>query len=158
METNYTNPDLPKSVTKSGKNILVTLLGTAVITGFMPAFGLSGRYEGYGRYIGYQSIKSDISEETSFNLEEKKLIFQGNSLMPITNPNFAIAGDRIKGQIQVIATAYSSTIEQTDESPFVTASGSTVRNGIVANNGLKFGTKIRIPLLYGNRIFIVEDR
>ncbi|MFA5742808.1 MAG: hypothetical protein WCX77_02510 [Candidatus Paceibacterota bacterium] len=61
-------------------------------------------------------------------------------------------------QLKVVLTAYSSTVEETDDTPFITANGSTVRDGIVANNLLPFGTKIKIPELYGNKIFTVEDR
>jgi len=60
--------------------------------------------------------------------------------------------------IKVVVTAYSSTPDQTDDSPFVTASGKCVKDGIIANNMLPFGTKIRIPELYGNKVFTVEDR
>ena len=60
--------------------------------------------------------------------------------------------------IYVRTTAYSSTIDQTDSTPFITASGTTVRDGVVACNFLKFGTKIRFPEIYGHKIFIVEDR
>lgn len=58
----------------------------------------------------------------------------------------------------VRATAYSSTVDQTDDSPFVTASGTYVRDGIIAANFLPFGTQVRIPGVFGDKIFIVEDR
>ncbi len=58
----------------------------------------------------------------------------------------------------VRATAYSSTADQTDSTPFVTASGTYVRDGIIATNFLPFGTQIRMPDLYGDKIFVVEDR
>ena len=60
--------------------------------------------------------------------------------------------------IKVMATAYSSTPHETDDTPFITASGSNVRDGIIANNMLVFGTKVRLPELYGEKIFVVEDR
>lgn len=60
--------------------------------------------------------------------------------------------------IKVVLTAYSSTPDQTDDSPFITASNKHVIDGIVANNMLPFGTKIRIPALYGDKIFTIEDR
>lgn len=60
--------------------------------------------------------------------------------------------------IKMMVTAYSSTPEQTDDTPFITASGKHVADGIIANNGLPFGTKVRIPSLYGNKVFVVEDR
>lgn len=65
----------------------------------------------------------------------------------------AIAGSRI-----VSVSAYSSTPEETDDSPFITALGTTVRDGIVATNFLPFGTKIRIPSIFGDKVFVVEDR
>ena len=61
-------------------------------------------------------------------------------------------------EIIVSATAYSSTPDQTDDSPFITAWNTRVRDGIVAANFLPFGTKIKIPDIYGNKIFVVEDR
>jgi len=61
-------------------------------------------------------------------------------------------------KIKVVVTAYSSTPDQTDDTPFITASGKTVADGIVANNMLPFGTEIRIPELYGDKVFVVQDR
>jgi len=60
--------------------------------------------------------------------------------------------------LKVVVTAYSSTPDQTDDTPFITASGKLVKDGIIANNMLPFGTKIKIPALYGNKVFIVQDR
>ena len=60
--------------------------------------------------------------------------------------------------IKVVITAYSSTPDQTDDSPLITASNKYVRDGIIANNMLPFGTKVRIPSLYGDKVFVVEDR
>ncbi len=54
--------------------------------------------------------------------------------------------------------AYSSTPDQTDDTPFITADGSYVHDGIVATNLLPFGTQIRIPALFGDKVFTVEDR
>lgn len=58
----------------------------------------------------------------------------------------------------MVVTAYSSSLWETDDDPNITASGTLVRSGVVANNLLPFDTKVRIPKLYGDRIFIVEDR
>ncbi|MEK7125011.1 MAG: hypothetical protein AAB864_01265 [Patescibacteria group bacterium] len=58
----------------------------------------------------------------------------------------------------VSVSAYSSTPDQTDDSPFITASNTYVRDGIVATNMLPFGTRVKIPKLFGNKIFVVEDR
>jgi len=61
-------------------------------------------------------------------------------------------------RIEVVLTAYSSTAAQTDDTPFITANGTYVHDGVVANNGLPFGTEIRIPEIYGDKVFSVEDR
>jgi|GEM_PF-943654 3D (Asp-Asp-Asp) domain-containing protein len=58
----------------------------------------------------------------------------------------------------VTVTAYSSTVDQCDSSPFITASGTRVHDGIIATNLLAFGTKVKFPSIYGDKIFTVEDR
>jgi|SRR3989344_6704847 len=55
-------------------------------------------------------------------------------------------------------TAYSSSADETDSTPFITASGSKTRHGVVASNDLPFGTRIRIQDKFGDRVFTVEDR
>lgn len=64
----------------------------------------------------------------------------------------------VKKTVRVVVTAYSSTVAETDRDPFTTASGSKVRDGVVAMNGIAFGTKIRLPDYFGDKIFTVEDR
>lgn len=60
--------------------------------------------------------------------------------------------------VQVTITAYSSAPNQTDGSPFVTASGACVGDGVVAANFLPFGTKLQLPGLFGDKVFEVLDR
>lgn len=55
-------------------------------------------------------------------------------------------------------TAYSSTVDQTDGDPFTTASGAKVHDGVIAMNGVPFGTKVRFPEVYGDKVFTVLDR
>jgi len=55
-------------------------------------------------------------------------------------------------------TAYSSTPDQTDSTPFYTANGTYVHDGIVAANWLKFGSRVRIPEMFGDKVFVVADR
>lgn len=63
-----------------------------------------------------------------------------------------------KRRLAVPVSAYNSDPWQTDDTPFVTASGSRTRDGVVAANFLPFGTKVRFPQLYGDKEFVVEDR
>lgn len=60
--------------------------------------------------------------------------------------------------MDVILTAYSSDPEHTDDTPHETASGTRTRWGIIANNGLPFGTVVRFPEVFGQQLFVVEDR
>jgi len=59
---------------------------------------------------------------------------------------------------RVTVTAYSSTPDQTDSSPFITANGTYVYDGLIACNFLPFHTKVKFPEIYGDKIFTVEDR
>ena len=91
----------------------------------------------------------------ALTLDSPTLIKSESLTIPkiIEKPSF-----KVTKTVKMIVTAYSSTLDQTDDTPFITASGKNVANGIVANNMLPFGSKVRIPELYGDKIFIVEDR
>jgi 3D (Asp-Asp-Asp) domain-containing protein len=63
---------------------------------------------------------------------------------------------------KVTVTAYSSTVDQTDSSPYVTADGSTVRRGYIAVSrdlltelGLTMGQRV---LLVGYGVFEIRDK
>lgn len=56
--------------------------------------------------------------------------------------------------LQVLATAYTSQSNLTDASPFITATGETAHDGIIATNILPFHTKVII----NSKVFTVEDR
>lgn len=61
-----------------------------------------------------------------------------------------------------VITAYNSEVAQTDDDPCTTANGFNVcvhgKEDTIAANFLKFGTKVKIPELFGDRVFIVRDR
>jgi 3D (Asp-Asp-Asp) domain-containing protein len=110
-----------------------------------------------------QNIGMGLSEENPVEIKPaEKLDMQlmhNTALIAISNP---VAIKRIMPTTAktyvVTATAYSSTVDQTDDSPFITARGTHVRDGIVAANFLPFGTIIRIPAMFGDKTFVVEDR
>lgn len=60
--------------------------------------------------------------------------------------------------VHATVTGYSSTEGETDSTPFITASGTNVREGVAAANWLPLGSKIRIPEFFGDAVFTVEDR
>ena len=107
-------------------------------------------------WTGYDFADLDLIARPEINLSslDGLVTLYGQALVQPANPDTPV----VAAQYWVIITAYSSTIDQTDASPFITASGTYVRDGVVACNFLKFGTRVRFPQLYGEKIFVVEDR
>lgn len=83
---------------------------------------------------------------------------ESNYLVPGDDSLLSTSGLSSSKSQLVTVTGYSSTEDQTDDTPFITASGKTVRSGVVAANWLPLGAKVRIPAVYGDRVFVVEDR
>jgi 3D (Asp-Asp-Asp) domain-containing protein len=116
---------------------LFLIIGIGIM-GNLPAFG--------------QKTDDQISPEEHLS---GVLTIENNSLMaasPLPEPKV------VRRISQVVVTAYSSTVFETDDTPHITALGTRTRDGIIANNLLPFGTRVRLPELYGNKIFVVEDR
>jgi len=133
-----------------------------------------------------KDIKPNISQKSSFDLENQVLIDQEKKLedKPEIKEELKQTGKVLAVQAEndakeenteennkinktektkiikklVLVTAYSSTVDQCDSTPFITANGTHVHDGTIAANFLKFGTKVRFPSLYGDKVFIVEDR
>ena len=83
---------------------------------------------------------------------------QGTALVSHNAPREFKAGVAPKTVSLRNVTAYSSTPEETDDTPFIAASGLRVYDGMIAANWLPFGTKVRFPDIFGNRVFTVYDR
>ena len=70
-----------------------------------------------------------------------------------------------KKTLVVVATAYSSTPDQTDSTPCITATGYDVcnknKNVIAVSRNLVhllgYGTQVRFPELFGDKVFHIED-
>ena len=131
-----------------GRNSLAVFIGIGIAVGSLPAINVPGMAE--------NSLSTINLEQASKELDGKLVILQNNSLMPVSDPDNP--DNQIKGQVRVVITAYSSTPLQTDSTPYITAAGTWVRDGIIANNYFPMGTKIKIPELYGEKVFVVEDR
>ena len=100
-----------------------------------------------------QVINADL-KNLSYESSQATLIKNGHlTICKLDKTSYSVV-KTIKG----LVTAYSSTVGQTDDRPFEAASGETVYDGMVANNKLPFGTKFRIPQLYGDKILTVDDR
>ena len=64
---------------------------------------------------------------------------------------------RIKHAGLASTSAYNSMVSQCDSTPWITASGTTCREGVIAPNFLPIGTRVMIEG-FGDQVFIVEDR
>ena len=73
-------------------------------------------------------------------------------------PAPAVATSSVVSVLDMRITAYASVPDETDDTPFTTADGSRVADGIAASNILPFGTRIQIPALFGDKIFVIHDR
>lgn len=95
--------------------------------------------------IAYQEAKKEAER---IQLARKKAVY------PRYKPG--------SGEIYITATAYTSSVAETDSTPCITADGYNVcqagEENIIATNFLPFGTKVKMPDLYGDREFIVHDR
>lgn len=98
--------------------------------------------------------KTYLSKE---ELDQKLAEYQLKNIISIKSPQ-RTRREAKPGAYIVSATAYSSTVDQCDSTPFITASGQHVRDGIIATNFLPFGTKVKVPELYGDKVFEVQDR
>lgn len=96
-------------------------------------------------------VKADI-QTINTDSESEVVISEKQASLPEADDSEAL------WTINIPLTAYSSEPGQTDDTPFLTASQTHVRDGVVAANFLPIGTRVKIPALFGDKIFIVEDR
>lgn len=98
------------------------------------------------------NINENIEKPNLFLLVENDSLITLN--FPVT-PKTKIENNK---SFVVMITGYSSTTDETDDSPFITALGTHVRDGVAASNFLPLGTAIKIPEIFGDKIFLIEDR
>jgi len=100
--------------------------------------------------------KGIITSQNEINQDVILEVMEFNGKLPES------AGADIDFSQHVTMTAYNSEVGQTDNSPCITANGFNVcKHGIedtVAANFLPFGTKVKIPALFGDKVFVVRDR
>ena len=90
-----------------------------------------------------------------------RLVWEGQGEAPFCRQSL-----EPKKKIRVLATAYSSTLDQTDNTPCLTATGYDVcenyaRYGAantIASNFLPLHAIVKIPEFFGDQIFVVRDR
>ena len=115
-------------------------------------------------------VMADELEEISNIGQNQDIIIENNEI----EQNIAVNVTEFNGRLpennnketkwsgHIIITAYNSEPGQTDDSPCITANNFNVcENGVedtIAANFLPFGTKVKIPALFGDKVFVVRDR
>lgn len=109
---------------------------------------------------------SNFFEDADYEPSDELLVFPEFTEEELLNQG--IGGLRIYPDIRIInssmrvITAYNSDPAQTDDTPCITANGFDLcahwEEDSIAANFLKFNTKVRIPDLFGDRVFVVRDR
>lgn len=84
------------------------------------------------------------------------IVISSNSLLQAKSPS--PEKRELASRFLMYVTAYSSSVDETDSTPHVTASGTKTRDGVIASNTFPIGTRVKIPKLFGDKIFVVEDR
>jgi len=123
--------------------------------GFLDWFRSNGASAEQASDGSFNALYASVLGATQLNEEQPTLV--GNAVAPANSPVGGVK-KAIRRNYLVEVSAYTSEVAQCDDSPFITAKGTFVRDGIVATNMFPFGTAIKIPSLYGDKIFVVEDR
>lgn len=115
-------------------------------------------------------VMASQMEKYNYISQNRGIVFSGNEVnqeINIDNTEFKgklpqSGAAEIKFSDHFTITAYNSEAGQTDNSPCITANSFNVcERGIedtVAANFLPFGSRVKIPALFGDRVFIVRDR
>lgn len=108
------------------------------------------------------ALAQELSFAEDFIVKNDTLIKKSAPILPQENFLPRHEERKVISTSRHAMTAYNSDPRQTDDTPCITANGFDVcAHGIedtIAANFLKFGTKIKIPELFGDRIFVVRDR
>jgi len=122
-----------------------------VEAGIIALIVIFGLWFGYVGYVVYTIFSPKQAPEPQIErIGSPLILIDGNSLKASISPNTPYSGAKITRVI----TGYSSTPDQTDDTPFITASGTRVRRGIVAANEFPIGQKMVIDGI----LYTVEDR
>lgn len=175
-----------QNVIMSGKTWVLAILAVFVVSLLVPMEAsakiseIDNKTTGFDQYVSLYyrqnkltELKSDknktavstVKSAKSSDKPEKTDDIKGLQSFLATKYNYnklTVAGidsdQKPDHVVKAVITAYTSTPDQTDSTPDIAASGKHVYDGMIAANWLPFGTKVKIPALYGDKIFTVDDR
>ncbi len=147
------------------KHILVaSLIAISMMTsltaqaGFLDWFRTNTAAAEQTNYGSFDSLYASVMNPSPADPEQPTLV--ANAIAAVSSPAGGVR-KVLRRSYVVQVSGYNSEVGQTDDSPFITANGTHVRDGIVAANMLPFGTAIKFKncgWIDENKIFIVTDR
>jgi len=145
---------------KSYKKAYIIILSVVMVNMlFSPTPGFAEKLD---ENKGFFDIKLVLSMKNGFTLDKllnKSSVFSEKTINRLpANKKL----EKVAYKLNVVLTAYNSEVGQCDSTPCITANGFNLcKNGkedSIAMNGIRLGTRVRIPALYGDRVFVVRDR
>lgn len=127
---------------------------------FFPTPGLAKKFE---ENVDFADSKLVLNIKDAFNIES---LIEKSALLVKNKENNHLPESKTLTEVaytlNVVLTAYNSEVGQCDDTPCITANGFNLcKNGkedSIAMNGIKMGTRVRIPSLFGEKVFVVRDR
>lgn len=114
---------------------------------------------GAAAVIGFTTpVLAQTLDRFEYRLPMGMIVLNANSIFQANSPSNEVHTPEMASKFLLTVTAYSSSVDETDSTPFVTASGTKTRQGVIASNLFPFGTQVKIPEFFGNQVFVVEDR
>jgi len=142
----------PKKAKKTQLKLLAGGVAVIAAAGFLPPLTASA------------NVSASLVDSLPNRLVQEFPLKDGSKLVTATgSPKTALPKQKPKLTYEVVqalgpqnTSAYTSSVDETDSNPFITASGTHTHWGTVASNKLPFGTKLKIEG-FGDTIFTVED-
>ena len=107
-------------------------------------------------YLAFKQKQAVTFDLSQVPVEKEEKLFAYSTLGSVSLPQENEL--RAVEEHWLTVTAYSSTRDQTDRTPYTTGWITPVRDGIAAINFLPLGSLVRFPDMFGDKVFVVEDR
>jgi len=155
-----------KLLSKNEKKILLAIILFSLIHNFIIFPAQAAESDSLYTNSQEKVVSEYIIKAPSSEIKIIEQLKNDNDNLPKVVQDFKVEQNTEKTTVKymktVSMTAYNSEKGQTDNDPCTTANGFNVcKHGIedtVAANFLPFGTKIQIPELFGDKVFVVRDR
>ncbi|HRY52824.1 MAG TPA: hypothetical protein P5089_03170 [Candidatus Portnoybacteria bacterium] len=138
--------------------IVGSILPSTITSAIPVALADEGVFDSSKAFLAVQPITLEEKDVNEIVLQDNLFVATVSNKNSVSVKEPVAKEATVAPSKAVIVTAYSSTADQTDSTPFITANGTRVQDGIIACNFLPFGTKVKFPEYSGDKVFTVTDR